>query len=350
MSNELLIEPVSERTSRPHFTPLEKAVLLTIHYRDLFEHPLTMGELRKYLLLTRADDPELEGAIERLEFTHISRVGEYLTWRGREGIVPGRKVRLAASARLWDRARAYGRIVRRIPFVRMAGISGSLAVNHASEERDDIDLFCIAQPNRVWIVIFFLKFLYFYSRRVGGNCYVCANTCLAEDELEITAQNLYMAHQIVHVAPLWGHDIYAEFLRRNAWVGRFLPNAYVERLSSSTPAIDGGRLWGERLLPRRVGDGINRCLCRAGLRKAGRFYRATHTETMLHQARNLQRYMLPGLGYTGNVFRRFMDGHAARFANVLSREEMKAAFGCGEDVFVDPRLEQGFRWKYEHSG
>ena len=345
MANEMLTRCAREQAT---VTPLAKAILLTVHYRDLFCHALTIEELQKFLVLRRCGNGDIDEAVEMLLDSHLSRRGDYLTWEGRENLVDERQARLVASARLWKKARKYGELVRRIPFVRMAGISGSLAVNHASEDKDDIDLFCIAQPNRVWLVMLFLKALALYSRRVDGNAGLCPNTCLAEDRLEITAQNLYMAHQMVQVVPLWGEDVYAKFLRRTAWVARFLPNAYAERLDAPVITRDQReRHWGERLLPNGIGDGLNTCICRAGVRKAARFYRQTHSEAMLRDARNPQRYMMPGLGYTGVIFRRFMEGHATHFAGVLSRAEMEAAFGCGSEVFVDPRLNRMFSAKYE---
>lgn len=345
MNSALLIDPPAA-VSRRSLTPVEKAVLLTVHYRDLFRHPLTLNELHKYLILTSANLSDVEIAVENLERTHLSRIGEYITWRGRELLAEERRTRLRASAQIWPKALAYGRFIRKIPFIRMAGVTGSLAVNHAREDRDDIDVFCIAEPNRVWLVMLALKALYAYTHHVGGICYVCPNTCLAEDQLEITTHNLYMAHQIVHIVPMWGEGLYAEFLRHNEWVARFLPNAYAEQRKITTQA-DRHRHWSEKLLPRHIGDRLNTSICRAGVRKASRFYRATHTDEMLHEARTPHRYMLPGLGYTGNIYRRFMHGHASRFANVFSREEMEAAFGCDNNIFFDMRLDRGFAWKYE---
>ena len=346
MANELLVHCVRERTIS--LSPLAKAILLTVHYRDLFCHALTIEELRNYLVLLPGENGAIDEALETLLESHLSRCGDYITWKGREGLVDERRARLAASARLWTRAQQYAPVIRRIPFVRMAGISGSLAVNHAGEGSDDIDLFCIAHPNRVWVAMLYLKLLALYSQRVDGNAALCPNTCLAEDQLQITAQNLYMAHQMVQVVPLWGDDVYAKFLRRNAWVARFLPNAYAGRLAAPIVASDSRQQrWGERLIPNSLGSGLNTCICRAGVRKAARFYRRTHTDAMLRDARNPQRYMLPGLGYTGAILRRFMEGHATRFAGILSRAEMEAAFGCGGGMFVDPRLDQLFRSKYE---
>ena len=348
MNESLAIESVADAKCE-RLDAIEKAVLLTVHYRDLFRHPLTLEELHNYLLLIPAGLREVRDALQNLQHSHLSCVGEYITWPGRESIVDERRARIKASASVWPRARAYGRMIRRIPFARMAGISGSLAVNHASEDRDDIDVFCIAESNRVWLVMLCLKLLYAYSRRVGGMRYVCANTCLAADRLEITTQNLYMAHQIVHVVPMWGEHLYTEFLRRNRWVARFLPNAYAQRmLPGGTPNADVRQRWSEKLVPRGVADRLNMSICRAGVRKASGFYRTTHTDEMLRQARNPHRYMLPGLGYTGNIYRRFMEGHASRFAHMFSRAQMEAAFGCGNDVFVDRRLDGIFGWKYEH--
>ena len=353
MSDSVVIDSVPE-TARQRFTALEKAVLLTVHYRDLFQHPLTDGELHKFLLLVPAEMDEVQAAVHKLQRTHLSRVGEYITWKGRECVIDERRARLRTSARVWPKARAYGGIMRQIPFLRMAGISGSLAVNHVSEDRDDIDVFCIAEPNRVWLAMLLLKILYAYSRRVGGMRYVCPNTCLASDRLEITTQNLYMAHQIVHVVPMWGEELYAKFLRRNRWVARFLPNAYAQQLSSPNAAVSRQSTaiffshWSERFVPCAVADRLNTSICRAGVRKASAFYRASHTDKMLHDARNPHRYMIPGLGYTGTIYRRFMDGHASRFADVLSREEMDTAFGQGNDFFFDSRLDGLFRSKYEN--
>ena len=345
MADELLAHCACEEATA--LTPLAKAILLTVHYRDIFRHALTVEELRRYLVRVPAENGAVEQALEPLLERQLSRCGDYVTWSGRENLVTERQARMAASARLWAKARRYVGALRRIPFVRMAGVSGSLAVNNAREGADDIDLFCIAQPKRVWLVMLYLKVLALYSQRTDASAMLCPNTCLGEDRLEITAQNLYMAHQIMHVVPLWGAAVYAKFLRQNGWVGAFLPNAYAQCVSDAIAGDPPPKSWGERLIPNGVGNGLNTCICHAGVRKAARFYRRTHTDAMLREARNPQRYMLPGLGYTGAIFRRFMEGYAERFAGVLSRAEMAAAFGCGGEIFVDRRLDELFGSKYE---
>ena len=345
MADELLAHSACD-TARAA-TPLETAILLTVHYRDIFQHALTVEELPRCLVGMRAEEGTIAQTLEPLLERQLSRSGDYVTWRGRENLVGERHARMAASARLWSKVRRYVGALRRIPFARMVAISGSLAVNNAREGADDIDLFCIAQSGRVWVVMLYLKILALYSQRIDPSAMLCPNTCLGEDRLEITARNLYMAHQIIHVAPLWRADVYARFLRQNGWVGAFLPNAYAQRLLEATEGDQEEKPWGERLIPNGVGNGLNTWICRAGVSKAARFYRRTHSDTMLREARNPQRYMMPGLGYTGAIFRRFMDGYTERFSGILSRSEMATAFGCGSEFFVDPRLDELFALKYE---
>src|SRR5262245_43159613 len=101
MRNQLLIGRVAAGELHGETSSLEQAVLLTVHYRDLFCHALTIDELKKYLLFVVADDDSLEAAVDHLRGRHLSRIGEYVTWKGREWLVQERRKRLAASEHLW---------------------------------------------------------------------------------------------------------------------------------------------------------------------------------------------------------------------------------------------------------
>ena len=82
----------------------------------------------------------------------------------------------------------------------------------------------------------------------------------------------------------------------------------------------------ERTIPGRLTDALNQGLYRAAWQRALAFYRPTHAETVIAEARNPRRYMMPGIGYAPTVYRRFLDGHD-RFAGVISRAELQTAFG-----------------------
>src|SRR5213593_3845311 len=105
----------SELSSR--LTELQKAILLTVHYRDVFRHALSEQELHTYLI-GRADPRDaLWPALQGLPPHYLSITNGLITWRGQEHLARERQRRLTISATLWQRARSYGRLIQRIPFV-----------------------------------------------------------------------------------------------------------------------------------------------------------------------------------------------------------------------------------------
>src|SRR5687767_579111 len=107
MADQLAVQCAREESTS--LTPLSKAILLTVHYRDLFRHALTVEELRVSLVRARAENGAIEHALEGLLETHLSRRGNYVTWKGQEELVGERQTRMAASTRLWTKARNYAR-------------------------------------------------------------------------------------------------------------------------------------------------------------------------------------------------------------------------------------------------
>src|SRR6266496_291655 len=110
------------------------AVFRALAYADVFEYPLTLEEVYRYLQLkpTSAEDVARTLADESL----FTQVGDYFTLRGRDGIVQTRERRAAVAAKLWSKAANYGRIIAALPFVRMVAVTGSLAMSNTDEGKD----------------------------------------------------------------------------------------------------------------------------------------------------------------------------------------------------------------------
>lgn len=325
--------PVSDRE-------VEKAVLLTIHYRDLFSCAPTLDQLHTYLIGCAAGAAQVRSAVRRLEGRcTVLRHGRVM-WPGRETLANEAREREAASRVLWRRAQWIGRWLRAVPFVRMAAVTGSLAMNHAGRDHD-VDLLCIAARGRVWVVVAWLRALHFVLRRVSG-VDLCANCVLDESDLSVRHQNLYLAHQIAHLKPLWGREAHRQFLSANGWVDRFLPNAGgIWSGSKILPGPSPFRQVAEWPLPAGLADALNRRIFQHGWWRALAFYQPTHSPEVIAEARNATRYMLPGLGYGPSVYRRFLEGHP-RLSGTVTRAELEAAFGAGHDESLqksDPRLD-----------
>ena len=85
----------------PDLSRLQRAIILTVLYSDLFDYALTDSELRRYLIVPCPEPSELEGALSPLIGTCLTRTERYLTMAGREPIVEVRRQRERSSARGW---------------------------------------------------------------------------------------------------------------------------------------------------------------------------------------------------------------------------------------------------------
>jgi D-beta-D-heptose 7-phosphate kinase/D-beta-D-heptose 1-phosphate adenosyltransferase len=100
-----------------------------------------------------------------------------------------------------------------------------------SDKDDDIDIFVITKKDFVWttrfLMVVFLLILGVY-RNKNSKTYsdkICLNMLLDEDCMSLE-KNLYIAHEIVQMAPIFERDdTYKQFLQKNRWIENFMVNA-----------------------------------------------------------------------------------------------------------------------------
>jgi hypothetical protein len=198
---------------------LQRAILLSIAYADVFDYPLTAVEIHRYCGV-KASFTTLYAEIRAFGF--LSRGGDFYTLPSRESLVALRAHREELSSKLWPHALHYGRAIAGLPFVRMLAVTGSLAVNN-TESLADIDYFIVTEPGRLWTCRVLILALGKLAARQGLN--LCPNYLVTTNALTFPDRSLYAAHEIAQMIPLYGPDVYAEIRRRNSWVADFLPNA-----------------------------------------------------------------------------------------------------------------------------
>ena len=227
---------------------MEKAILKTLIYADIFDYPLTVFEIHKWLIGKKVTLRQVEKALSKLVQSAKCKVqsGYYFLPR-RDGLVVKRKRRDEQSEKYLRKARILTQILKLIPWIKLVGISGGLAMNNA-DKGDDIDLFIITSKNRLWISRFLalgLLSLTGQRRKVGyeggkiaGK--VCINTLLEEDRLDQKNKDIYLAHEVLQMRVLWQRDgIYGKYLEDNAWVFNFLPNWIGDARSPATVSLRG---------------------------------------------------------------------------------------------------------------
>ena len=196
------------------------SVFQTLAYADIFDYPFTAQEVYRYLTSGGATAEEVESALSNQ--TLFTQVGDYFTLRGREQIVETRKQRAAIAARLWPKAVRYGRIIARLPFVRMVAVTGSLAMNNTQADQD-IDYMIVTAPGHLWTCRALSLLVARWAKLEGVK--LCPNYLVTTNALAFKERSLYVAHELTQMVPLSGMDIYRQIWDLNLWIHDYLPNA-----------------------------------------------------------------------------------------------------------------------------
>jgi len=215
MSASLTLQPALLESSL-----IERAILETLVYSDIFEHPLKLKELHRFLPM-RADEQELTRAMHSLNGRVVMK-DEFYFLVDREEIVDIRKQREARSKKLLPIALNYGHVLGALPFVRMVALTGSLAVLNLSKN-SDFDYMLVTAKGRVWTARAFALLLNRVARSFGHT--ICPNLIVSESALEWPLHDLYSARELCQMIPITGMDVYQGLMKVNQWAREFLPNS-----------------------------------------------------------------------------------------------------------------------------
>ena len=209
---------------------LQKAILKTLSYADVFDYPLTLPELHQFLIGTKASINDLEKALT--ETKEVTQDGQFFFLKKRLKIVQIRQKRFRWSQNKLKIAKQVAKYLKLIPFIKMVAVTGNLAMDNA-EQDDDIDLLIITAKKRLWLTRLLTNFLVeiVANRRRPGDQKVkdkiCLNMFLDENHLKLPVkeQNLFIAHEVCQLKPLWTkNQLYQKFIQESLWCQNFLPN------------------------------------------------------------------------------------------------------------------------------
>ncbi len=199
---------------------LERAILYTVTYADVFDYPLTATEIHRYLVGMPASLAVVQATLRN---GWLARREDYFTLPGREAIVETRLRRAEVAARMWPWAVRYGRAMAKLPFVRMVAVTGALAMDNAEPETD-MDYLIVTEPGRLWLCRAMVIALVVKPAARRGDV-LCPNYLLSERTLVILERDLFTAHELTQMVPMAGLTVYHRMRQANRWTTRFLPNA-----------------------------------------------------------------------------------------------------------------------------
>ena len=216
----------------------------SVFYHDLFDFPLNLHELIRWRISENFQVSNTRQIVHR---------NGYFFVEGKEGVVYKRILRKRISAKKFEIAKKASKILSLVPGILMIGITGSLAMQNASDE-SDIDLMVATKRGRLWttrLLSYLVAKVFGIKTRAAGDKdqkdKLCLNIWLDESDLRWNKdRNIYTAHEIAQVVPLVNKNkTYEKFLAANKWILKFWPNAARVR---DTKILGYKGTWGKNLV------------------------------------------------------------------------------------------------------
>lgn len=223
---------------------VEKAILETLAFFDIFSRPLTLDELWHFLYKTRAGKLQVliglkklakKGEIlqKKVNLSHLPKSYYYLT--SNRTIFKEFQERQAISRKRWHKVKRIVRFLKMVPFVLNISVINSLSFD-ASKENSDIDILIIARKNRLWtaraLTVLFLEILGQNKNRWYQADKFCLGFAFDETQLNLeelrlnppTGGDIYFSYWLANLTPIFDKKVYSELFKNNPWIFEELPN------------------------------------------------------------------------------------------------------------------------------
>lgn len=250
---------------------LEKAILDTIIYYDIFDYPLTVIELSQWLWKYKCKLSELVFCLknsDRLKRYIETRNGFYFL-KGRRILLDTRKIRRDYSINKWKIGLRAAKFLRTIPFVKAIVLCNSIAYFNA-EKDSDIDFFIIIKDKYLWLSRFLITiFLHFLKVRRHGNKVnnrVCLSFYITSNSMNLQElayqKDIHFYYWLLHFVPIFDTGIYKSFFKENNWLKEYIPQARAWETIDNWTAKDSFftkilRTFSEKILDNFLGKFLN---------------------------------------------------------------------------------------------
>ena len=208
---------------------IQKAIIRTLAYFDIFDYPLKFDEVHRFLFFERCSVFDLKGEADALvKSGKIFKIGDFLLLKNSHESIAKRHGGMRKALRMWKVARFMSHVIKRFPYVKAVFVSGALA-KLCVDKDTDIDFFIVTEPKRLWLcrtLMIAFKKVFLLNRKK----FFCVNYFITSDHLEIEDKNIFTAVEIATLKPVFGINTYFEFMHKNSWIKNYLPNFRNEKL------------------------------------------------------------------------------------------------------------------------
>ena len=239
---------------------LEKAILKTLAFFDIFDYPLTLVEIYKWLYQPDKNY-QLSDVSQFLDSENlkdkISDKNGFYFLKGRERIIQTRLERHQLAEKKFKIVLRTVKRLRWLVFVKMIAVCNTAGYNNAMA-KSDIDFFIIIKSGRLWwsrlVIILLTQLLGLrrHNKKIANR--ICLSFYITEDHLNLSNIALppadpYLVYWLATLAPIYDLNQANDFWQANNWLKGYLPNFYRPVLNNRRFVTDG---W-----PRRIFKKIN---------------------------------------------------------------------------------------------
>jgi len=202
---------------------LEKSIIKTLAYYDVFNYPLTLEEIYFCLDTNSVPKEKLQSKINSLSNKNIIyKKNDYFLLNPDYNSISKRVEGNKRAEKKMKIANRFSKMISFFPFIRAVFLSGSISKGFMDKEAD-IDYFIITKKNRLWLARFLLV-LFKKIFLLNSYKFFCINYFISEDNLEIEEKNIYTATELVTLIPTYGSNLYNDFYSANSWLKTYYPN------------------------------------------------------------------------------------------------------------------------------
>lgn len=213
---------------------IEKSILQTLSFFDIFQRPLSLEELWQYLFKIKAGKLQVLFALRKLQKKSIVYEKNDYFSLSKDGFKKFFENRTLCWQRL-ERAKKIVKYLQWLPFVKHISVINSLAFT-ASDNDSDIDILLITNKNRLWtsraLVVAFLELIGQNKNKWFTANKFCLGFAFDEECLDLSKlrlkslvdSDIYFTYWLATLVPIYDQNIYEKLISENEWIFSQLPN------------------------------------------------------------------------------------------------------------------------------
>lgn len=225
-------------------TKIEKAILQTLAFFDIFSRPLTLEELWHNLYKLETTKLQVFLGLKNLQKKKIiNEKNSYYYLKKSKKKFDIFESNGSIKMANWRKVNWVIKILKYAPFVKNISVINSLSFG-ASNQNSDIDILLIAQKNRLWtaraITVMILEFLGQNKNKWYQANKFCLGFALTTEKLNLenlrlnppAGGDIYFTYWLAMLTPVLDRKIYKKFILENAWILKELPNWQEKNIES----------------------------------------------------------------------------------------------------------------------